>query len=168
MAKKTAAGKFPKVLVELEKRVNGGEAGEIDFEMYQSFNEQYKPSDWTQNPASNDEFLTFGMDGTGGQVAIWRAKNAEFDELPVVFLGSEGEAKVLATDLPSFLSMVANGVGPMEAAFGTTEGEANDDMVAWVKKTYPKHKALAPAAILAAAEKAYPKFEEHLRAQVKS
>lgn len=162
MAKKTAAGKFPKVLVELEKWVNGGKAGEIDFEMYQSFNEQYKPSDWIGNPAADEELLSFGMDGMGGQVAIWRAKNAEFDELPVVFLGSEGEVLVLATDLPTFLATVAQGVGPLEAASETTEGEENADMLTWVKKTYPKHKVVKPEAALKAAKKAYPKFEEHV------
>lgn len=159
--------KFPDVLVDLEKRVNGGDAGEIDFEMYQSFNEQYKPSDWTRDPKSDDEFLSFGMDGTGGQVAIWKNAKAELDALPIVFLGSEGEASMLAKDLPSFLSMLAAGVGPYEAATEIYEGEPSEDLLEWVKETYPKHKASTPEKTVAAAKKAFPKFEEHLQSLVK-
>ena len=136
---KAAAGwsTFPPVLASLEKWVNGGRAGEIDFEMYQSFNEQYKPSDWTRNAKTDEELFTFGMDRSGGQVAIWRNDAAkELDALPIVFMGSEGEIKPFATTLPKFLFLLASGLGPAEAFFGG-EANPNDEMLDWVRGEYP-------------------------------
>src|SRR5688572_26113787 len=103
---------FPPVLQSLVDWVNGGKLEGVDFEMYAGFNEQYKPSDWTSNPATDSELFSFGMDGTGGQVAIWRNDaSKEFDALPIVFLGSEGEVSPLATNLPAFLHTLASGYG---------------------------------------------------------
>lgn len=156
---------FPAVLVELNDWVNGGRAGEIDFEMYESFNEQYKPSDWTRNPATDDELFTFAMDGTGGQVAIWRRDpGGSHDDQPIVFMGSEGEVKPLAMSLPGFLFLIASGLGPLEITSGGEPAE-NEEMMAWVKESYPDV-ATDTTAILDEAAKKLADFEAHLMAQV--
>jgi len=168
-APKVAASwsQFPQVLAALEKWVNDGRAGEIDFEMYQSFNEQYKPSDWTRDPKTDEELFTFGMDGSGGQVAIWRTDlEKSFDALPVVFMGSEGEVKPLATTLPKFLYLLASGLGPIEASFGG-EANPNEEMMEWVQAEYPSTKSFGdPKELLEEAASELAHFEEHLMSQV--
>lgn len=157
--------KFPPVLAALEKWVNEGRAGEIDFEMYQSFNEQYKPSDWTRNAKTDEELFTFGMDGTGGQVAIWRTDTAKsFDALPVVFMGSEGEVKPFAMTLPKFLFLLASGLGPAEAFFGG-EVSTNDEMMDWLRGEYPSANFGEPSEILEEAASELAHFEEHIMSQ---
>ncbi len=157
---------FPPVLEELVEWVNGGRAGDVDLEMYSSFNEQYKPSDWTRNPASDEELFTFAMDGSGGQVAIWRRDDSSFDSLPIVFLGSEGEVRPLAMSLPQFLHQVAHGLGPIELVFGGGEPAPNEDMIEWVKEQFPDARLAEPEQILAEATKSLEDFEKHLMAQV--
>jgi hypothetical protein len=162
------AGDFPEALKHLEEVVNGGQAGEMDFEMYQSFNEQYKPSDWTRNPKTDDELWSFGMDGTGGQVALWRHEpNVKLEDRPVVMLGSEGEVSAIASDLPSFLYLVANGMGPYEVAFDMLTGdeEANDEMLEWINEQWPKRKFPDAKKIIKEAKSKFKHFEKHLRAQ---
>jgi hypothetical protein len=158
---------FPPVLEELVEWVNGGKAGEVDFEMYESFNEQYKPSDWTRNPASDSEFFTFGMDGTGGQVALWR-KDPKADAVaqPVVFLGSEGEVKPLATSLPGFLKLLASGLGPLEVTSGG-EPSVNAEMLSWVNSSFPDSQLGETAAILDEAASTLSNFEQYIRSHVK-
>lgn len=167
-SEKEKAGEFPPVLKHLEEVVNGGQAGEMDFEMYQSFNEQYKPSDWTRNPKSDEELWSFGMDGTGGQVALWRHEpNVKLEDRPVVMLGSEGEVSPIASDLPSFLYLVANGMGPYEIAFDMLTGdeEANEEMLEWINEQWPKRKFPDAKKIIKDAKSKFKHFEKHLRAQ---
>lgn len=163
------AGEFPSVLKRLEEIVNGGQAGEMDFEMYQSFNEQYKPSDWTSNPKSDEDLWTFGMDGSGGQVALWRHEpSAKLEDRPVVMLGSEGEVSPIATDLPSFLYLVANGVGPMEVLFDMVNWDdlqASDEILAWVREEWPDRKFPAPKKIVTDAKSKLKHFEKHVLSQ---
>lgn len=159
---------FPKVLNELSGWVNEGKAGEIDFEMYSEFNEQYRPSHWTGNEASDEEFLTFGTDGRGGQVAIWLVKDAPLDSLPIVFLGRDGELATLAPDLPGFMLLLASGVQPIQAATEKLEAKENQKMLKWVRKVYPEvNKPFDVNAIVSNAKKAHPQFEAHVNAQCK-
>jgi hypothetical protein len=136
--------------------------------MYQGFNEQYKPSDWTSNPKTDSELFSFGMDGSGGQVAIWRNDPAApFDALPIVFLGSEGEVHPLAPSLPAFLHELANGLGPLELT-SDSETNPNEEMLAWVKETYPQASFDDPKAIFNEAKESLAGFEAHLMTQTKT
>ena len=157
---------FPPVLTSLSEWVN--QLGGIDLEMYESFNSQYKPSDWTRNPVSDEELFTFAMDGSGGQVALWRNDpNATSDSLPVVFLGSEGEIEPLATSLPLFMHQLANGFGPIDLAFRrSSEILPNEGMIAWVKDTFPQVAFKDPKAIWTDAKTALSGFEQHLRSHL--
>ena len=163
-----APAEFPAVLAHLVAVVNGGGVGDMDFEMYESFNEQYKPSDWTRNPVSDERIWSFGMDGTGSQVAIWyHSDGATVEESAVVMLGSEGEAAPLATDLPSFIYLVASGVGPWSALSGEVTGEeaANSELLAWVETQWPNRAFPKPSEIIDAARDQLGHFEAHIRGQ---
>ncbi|MEM7244083.1 MAG: SMI1/KNR4 family protein [Acidobacteriota bacterium] len=95
-----------------------------DFEPYQDFLSADETRDWlrawTGNPeVTGEEYLVFGQDGSGGHAAIWRARSgAPLEEQPIVFLGSEGEVGVLATDLADYVRLLGAGVGPCEAVQG--------------------------------------------------
>lgn len=75
---------------------------------------------WTGNPAAGDApFRVFGVDGSGGKAAFWlRVPGAAIERQPIVFLGSEGELRVVARDLSDYLWLLANGVGPLETVDG--------------------------------------------------
>lgn len=154
---------FSPVLTELVEWVHGGRMGdhEIDFEMYEAINEQYKPSDWCQNPVLNDWLSTFGMDGSGGQVAIWH--RGPGDE-PVVMLGSEGEVAVFARDLAGFLHQLAHGADPRAMLFDglRSDGEAIEAMAAWVRGHFPGRELASPSEEYAAAQPLLAEFEAFL------
>ena len=75
---------------------------------------------WTGDPAARlPPFRVFGRDGSGGLAAFWiRDADVSLETQPIVFLGSEGELKVIARDLGDYLWLLANGVGPLETVDG--------------------------------------------------
>ncbi|MEV0597227.1 SMI1/KNR4 family protein [Nonomuraea cavernae] len=99
---------------------DGGEG--IDFEPFAAFLSAEETTDWLRawtgdGELRGDDFRVFGQDGTGGYAAFWLIRpNREPADQPVVFLGSEGETGVVARDLGDFLWLLADGVGPWEAA----------------------------------------------------
>lgn len=57
----------------------------------------------------------FGQDGSGGYAAFYDEGGATpVEELPVVFLGSEGEIGTVAANLGDLLALLAQGTGPAE------------------------------------------------------
>ena len=94
---------------------------DIDFEPYQEFRPDEDTAYWLPLWTGTDrlnpkDFLVFGQDGSGGYAIIWLAREeAPVTEQQVVFLGSEGEHGVIASDLADFLWLLADGSGPMEA-----------------------------------------------------
>ncbi len=98
----------------------------VDFEPYEDFESAEETTDWLRDWTGNheldgDAYRLFGMDGTGGQAAIWCARPGRpLAEQPVVFMSSEGECGVVAGDLSGFLWVLADGIGPMEAALYDT------------------------------------------------
>jgi hypothetical protein len=75
---------------------------------------------WTGDPAADiPPFRVFGRDGSGGLAAFWiRNSDAAIETQPIVFLGLEGELRVIARDLGDYLWLLANGVGPLETVDG--------------------------------------------------
>ena len=98
-----------------------GGARAVDFEPYDEFLDAEDTADWfrswTGNPeVDGGEYRVFGQDGSGGYAAIWLARDDEpLTAQPVVFFGSGGTTGVVACDLGSFLWLLADGSGPMEA-----------------------------------------------------
>jgi hypothetical protein len=158
---------FRPIFSELGEWIHGGKMGDdvrLDFEVYESaFNEQYKPSNWTGNPASDASLSTFGIDGTGGQVALWH--RGAGDE-PVVMLGSDGEVAVFARDLAGFLNQVAHGADPSLMLRGAPDdGAPVAGMVAWVAAHFPGRALASPAEEYAAAQALRPELAALLAGQ---
>lgn len=113
---------FPTALSELHKLEFDYAGGDgIDFEPYSEF---LSPAEtiswfkaWTGNPdADSSCFKVFGQDGGGGYAAFWMVhpERPTLDQ-PIVFLGSEGETGVIASDFSHYLWLLASGFGPCEA-----------------------------------------------------
>lgn len=94
----------------------------IDYEPLPVFMSEGETSEWlrawTGNPSvSGEAFHVFGKDGTGGIAAIWSARDGQLlEQQPIVFLSSDGEFGVVASNLSDFLWLLADGTGPSEAA----------------------------------------------------
>lgn len=152
----TPPGAFTPLFTSLEQWVNGGKLGEIDFEVYQNFNEQYKPSDWFSEPALDKVMFSFAMDGTGGQFTIWQnGSSAQLEDLPVVLLGSEGSTIVLTQNVPEFFALVAAGIDPAQLEYQGISGKEKPhaDFSAFVKSQWPQKSFASPKEIFSNAKK---------------
>ncbi|MFF2959412.1 SMI1/KNR4 family protein [Streptomyces sp. NPDC057963] len=146
-----------------------GEDG-VDFEPYEYFLSADETTDWfrawTGNTEVNGaEFRVFGQDGTGGYAAFWLVRPGRgLAQQPIVFLGSEGETGVVASNLAAFLWLLADGFGPWEAATSDEPEpdwapQVNRDLAAVAERFAPGHRASA-AAIIAQAAHEFPDFED--------
>ncbi|MFJ2414898.1 SMI1/KNR4 family protein [Streptomyces brevispora] len=142
----------------------------VDFEPYESFLAADETTDWfrawTGNAEVNgDDFRVFGQDGTGGYAAFWLVRpGRELVEQPIVFLGSEGETGVVASDMGAFLWLLADSFGPWEAATSDEPEPAwapqvNRDLAAIAERFVPDHRASA-AAIIAQVAHEFPDFDD--------
>ncbi|MEU8899143.1 hypothetical protein [Nocardia sp. NPDC048505] len=137
----------------------------IDFEPYTAFLSAADTSDWWQswtgNPELNgDAFRVFGQDGTGGYAALWLTRPSRpLTDQPVVFLGSEGETAVVATDLPAFLWLLAAGFGPYEATeYGPDWTPQPNPALTSVAEQFAPDRRQPATAILESARTEFPDF----------
>jgi len=161
---------IPDTLLQLADWVHNGRCTVHDLEVYETFNQEYRPSHWTQNPESDASLKTFAQDGAGGQYALWLDAPGDGPR-PVVKLGDDGDLLPLATDALDFAWLIACGVEPI----GVDEGgklrgqEAPcEAMQAWVRGQAPGRDFPEPAAVIARAMQAFPGFVEAVRAQVRA
>jgi hypothetical protein len=137
----------------------------IDFQM-RSERDVTAITAWTRNPGHEAEFYVFGADGTGSSVAFWLVHDAPLEAQPVVFLGSEGEGDVrpVAKDLPSFLSLLAAGIGPREAPDSNSDAplEPLIGVQAILKKHFPAHVSRSPGEIVKEARRAFGDIEARM------
>ncbi|MER7664064.1 SMI1/KNR4 family protein [Streptomyces sp. NPDC096193] len=144
---------------------------EVDFEPYESFLTAAETTDWVRAWTGNgglngDDFRMFGRDGTGGSAAFWLVRaDRELVEQPVVFMGSEGETGVVARNLGAFLWLLADGIGPWEAA-NSYEPEpgggtlpAHREPAATAEQFAPDHRASA-AVVIEQAIREFPDFDD--------
>jgi len=160
---------FPPLLAEvlaLEYVYEEEDETGIDFEPYAKFQSPKETKAWIVAWTGNKklagaEYRLFGMDGTGGQAAIWIARPGE-DLLaqPIVFFGSEGELGVVANDFADYLWLLAEGIGPMEAVgYGADDSEPNEQFADFAKTHAPDAKK-SGAEVLARVKEAFPTFED--------
>jgi hypothetical protein len=96
----------------------------VDYESFDRFLSAAETTEWlrawTGNATvSGDAFRVFGQDNSGGYAAFWLVRDGEpLVAQPIVFLGSEGEVGVVASNLSDFLWLLAEGSGPMEVVEG--------------------------------------------------
>ncbi|MEI5522001.1 SMI1/KNR4 family protein [Streptomyces brasiliscabiei] len=140
----------------------------VDFEPFPDFLSADETTEWFRDWTGNDEltgddFRVFGQDGTGGYAAFWLARPGRaLDEQPVVFLGSEGETGVVARNLGAFLWLLADGLGPWEAATAYEPDQTpqpNPALTAVAEKFAPSFRAPAATVIEQAAGE-FPDFDD--------
>lgn len=162
---------MPAVLSELLKLqfdYNGGDG--YDFDPYAEF---LSASDtrswfraWTGNASvEGSEYRVFGQDGTGGYAAFWlKYPERTLLDQPIVFLGSEGEVGVVASDFADFLWLLADGFGPLEAIeYPVSQRSPNATFTAFAEKHAAKAKKTADV-VLARASRDYPNLKADIDA----
>jgi len=160
---------FPELLVKLNKLdFDYADGDGIDFEPYAEFLSVEETVSWfrawTGNEAADGSlFKVFGQDGSGGYAAIWITQpDKELLEQPIVFMGSEGETGVIASDFDSYLWLLACGVGPCEAvAYPDLDREPNTQFLAFAREN-SSHEPLEARTVLEQARSKYPDFADHI------
>jgi hypothetical protein len=140
----------------------------IDFEPYTQFLSTAETAQWWQawtgNPSLDGaEFRVFGQDGSGGMAAFWLVRAGEpVARQPVVFLGSEGEAGVVAQDLDAYLWLLADGFGPYEATvYPRHEHQPRPDArLTRIAQRYAPSKRQSAVELIADVRAEFPDFEE--------
>ncbi len=141
-----------------------------EFEVYEQFEHPDETAwwfrQWTGNQeADGGEFRFFGMEGAGGYVGLWLAREGRpLTEQPVVFLGSEGQTAVMAADLASFLWLLAQGIGPWEAVDGGEPEGVDPGAVAIAERHAPDSRRPWQE-ILRLAREEFPDFEGYIDEQ---
>ncbi|GHC78846.1 hypothetical protein GCM10007079_16470 [Nocardiopsis terrae] len=160
---------FPPMLEDL-RRTHG--ARDMDFEMYEAFEHPDETAWWYRLWTGNEEvdgseFRFFGMEGSGGYTGLWLVREGRpLTEQPVVFLGSEGELAVMATDLGAFLWLVAQGHGPDEVMGWSDDGPCEPDPDALqVARRHAPDACRDPEEILGRAREEFPDFQGYIDAQ---
>ncbi|MFZ6686768.1 hypothetical protein ACO0K0_03340 [Undibacterium sp. SXout11W] len=142
----------------------------IEFEPYDTFLSADETADWfkawTGNPnADASKFRVFGQDCTGGYAAFWIVRNnADLLAQPIVFMGSEGEAAILARNFYDYLWLLAAGVGPCEvASFPDTPRVAQPALESFALKNSAPFRTAAR--VLQDARAEFPSFVQDIEAQ---
>jgi hypothetical protein len=160
------SNEFPAALAEVARvEFPYDSEDDIDFEPYQEFRPDEDTAYWLPlwtgtNLLNPKDFLVFGQDGTGGYAIIWLARaDAPVTEQPVVFLGSEGDRGVIASDLADFLWLLADGSGPLEAVDDPERpSRPNPELTAIAERHAPAARKSA-AEVISLARSRFPQFE---------
>ncbi|MFC0435810.1 SMI1/KNR4 family protein [Kutzneria buriramensis] len=138
---------------------------DVDFEPYQQFMPVEENAFWIPLWTGTDlldpnDFRVFGQDGSGGYAILWLAAEDEpLTAQPVVFMGSEGDHGVIASDLGDFLWLLADGSGPYEAvAEPDRPSRPNAELTAIAERHAPQARKSA-AEVIALARERFPHFE---------
>ena len=146
----------------------GGEG--IDFEPYSEFLSPEKTKSWIRAWTGNKqidgaEFRIFGQDGTGGYAAFWLVRpDKSLPDQPIVFLGSEGDLGIVASNLDEYLWLLAGGIGPFEAvSFHGLDRPASPIFTAFAEQ-HAISPRLGPWQVVSRAQAEFPSFAEGVRA----
>lgn len=140
----------------------------VDFEPFTAFLSADETTDWFRAWTGNgeltgDTFRVFGQDGTGGYAAFWLIRPGRaLVEQPVVFLGSEGETGVVASNLGAFLWLLADGFGPWEAANSYEPDwvpHTNRELAA-IAEQFAAHLRAPAVAVIEQATREFPDFDD--------
>ncbi|MGK5555245.1 SMI1/KNR4 family protein [Actinomadura kijaniata] len=144
-----------------------------DFELYDQLEDPARTTWWfrlwTGNPeADGSQFRFFGTTGSGDYTGFWLVRpTARLIDQPIVYLGSEGEHEVLASDLGDLLWLFAAGLGPAEASTEPEpDAEPNPAFRAIAERHAPGRQR-PPEQIVAAAQAEFPHFQDHIAALIR-
>lgn len=144
-----------------------------DFEPFTEFLSESETRDWIRAWTGNDEldgseFFVFGKDRTGGYAAFWNVRpGAPLIEQPVVFLGSEGKAGVVARNFAEYLWLLAGGLGPSEQIEQPDPAPAAESVLAELRRFAEAHAGVArmtPCEVARAAQREFPEFDKYIEA----
>lgn len=76
-----------------------------DEELAETFGHWFGGQRWA---AAGDSFVQFGQDGTGSMFLLWYYPGLK-TQPPVVFLGSEGETSLVASNIEDYIRQLASG-----------------------------------------------------------
>ncbi|MBS0262248.1 MAG: SMI1/KNR4 family protein [Planctomycetes bacterium] len=161
---------FPALLEALHQLEFDYADGEgIDFEPSSNFLSQEETRSWIRAWTGNKElegaeYRIFGQDGTGGYAAFWLVRSTDnVLEQPIVFLGSEGELGVVASNFSEYLWLLAGGIGPYEAiSYRGLEREENPVFTSFAEQ-HSKSPRLGPWQVVAKAQAEFPVFVEGVK-----
>jgi hypothetical protein len=148
------------------------DGGGMDWEPFDEFMSAEETTEWIRAWTGNDEldgsvFRVFGTDGTGGFAAFWLVREGRpLAEQPVVFLGSEGEIGMLATDLGAFLWLLAGGFGPREATEYPDWDPRPHPELTEIAQGYAPGTHQTPQDVLAEANREFPDFDETVKSLI--
>ncbi|MES2707380.1 MAG: SMI1/KNR4 family protein [Verrucomicrobiota bacterium] len=138
----------------------------IDFEPYTEFLSAEETTGWfrawTGNEAADGScFRVFGQDGTGGYAAFWMEHpDRPILEQPIVFMGSEGEKGVVASNFDSYLWLLAPGYGPCESVICPIEdGSPHGQFLAFARENSSEEQ-MSVRTVLEQARSRYPGFPD--------
>ena len=161
---------FPELLTKLHQlEFDYADGDGIDFEPYSSFLSADETSSWFKAWTGNKEvdgaeFRVFGQDGTGGYAAFWLVAPTEgILEQPIVFLGSEGQTGVVASDFAHYLWLLAGGIGPYEAVAYPGLARAPVPSFLSFAKIHSSCGPLQPNEVLTGADRAFPAFVQRVQ-----
>jgi len=158
---------FPAPLASLNKlEYDYADGNGIDFEPYPEFLSAEETTDWFRAWTGNETadgscFRVFGQDGTGGYAAFWIIHpDRHLLEQPIVFLGSEGEKDVVASDFDSYLWLLASGIGPYEAgANPIADGSPHKQFLAFARE-HSSTEPMGSRTVLEQARSKHPDFPD--------
>lgn len=101
------------------------EIHDLDLEYLEDWADDWK-APWGLDDHAASALWAFAQDGTGGMVCLWTYDDQEFDDAPVVHLGSEGECAMLGGNLGEFLALTALGLDPFAIADGYVEAPSGE------------------------------------------
>src|SRR5262249_34308906 len=163
---------MPEVVKELHRLkfdYSGGEG--VDFEPFGDFLPETETRDWirawTGNPSlTGSEYRVFGQDGSGGYAAFWCVRpDASILDQPIVFLGSEGELGVVASDFSDYLWLVAGGLGPYEAVAFPDLARRPNSAFRRFAEAHAQTNSKSAGDVIAKAKVEFPDFKAHVQAQ---
>ena len=142
--------------------------GGVDFRPFDEFVCPAETQAWIQNWTGNqaltgEQFLFFGRDSTGGYSGIWQAiAGADVLDQPIIFLGSDGDAAVIAKNFSDYLWLLAYCHTGCEVCTFVQDDMAPDPVFLTFAEKHASTERRLPSAIVAEANALHPDFEGYI------
>lgn len=165
---------FPLLMEKLHKlEFDFADGDGYDFEPFSEFLSESRTRDWMRAWTGNAEldgagFRVLRKDGSGRYAAFWCVRpGATILDQPVVFMGSEGDAGVVARSFKEYLWLLAGGLGPCEAIEQTDRPPAAESVSAGFRRYAEEHAGGAQKTtheVVRAAQLEFPDFNKLIAA----
>ena len=166
LALPTALAEVAEVGFEWEWDEETDETRGCDFELYDQFEKPDRTAWWFRLWTGNQEvdgseFRFFGTTGAGDYTGFWLVRpDGPIIDQPVVYVGSEGERGVIASDLGDLLWLFAAGLGPAEAFTDPNSATQPNEAFQTIAERHAPRRRRFPAQIVTAARAEFPHFSD--------